>query len=401
MLRHLTAITRKELKILFKDPAGLALLFLMPLFFIIAMSLALQGVFDAGGKKRPVTLLIVDLDQGVLSKKVVSDLAGVEGILLKDQVDRKPLTLEKAESLINKKVYPLALVFNNGFSKEVEAGQSIDETVYLIMGPSINQQLTLPLKGVIRGVLERLVLSKKIEGLWSFLGKEKSLGLPPPPVGGFTMVLKTVPPRGKQARPLPSAVEQSVPAYTIFGVFFILVTLANGFYKEKIEGTFARIMTTPISPTVFLLGKLIPYYLVNLMQIALMFAVGFIFFGMMPGNIPALILLSLCLAFSANGLGLLVASLGKTETQINGLGVLLAVTLAAMGGMMVPTFVMPPLMKTLAFFTPHAWALAGYHDILLSGLGVQAVWPESLVLLSFAASFFLLSLWRLPLKIDR
>jgi ABC-2 type transport system permease protein len=207
-------------------------------------------------------------------------------------------------------------------------------------------------------------------------------------------VLDTVPPRDFKFDRLPSAVEQNVPAYTIFGVFFIIVTLASSFLKEKSEGTFLRILAAPLSSTSLLIGKLIPYYLVNLVQIALMFSVGVVFFSLKLGNLPSLILVSLCLALTANGLGLLVASLGKTEAQINGLAVLLVITLAALGGMMVPSFVMPPLMRTLSLFTPHAWALSGYHDVLLRGLGLKAVLPESGVLLCFAAFFFLLALWR-------
>jgi ABC-2 type transport system permease protein len=100
------------------------------------------------------------------------------------------------------------------------------------------------------------------------------------------------------------------------------------------------------------------------------------------------------LAAAANGLGLLVAALGKTEAQVNGLSVLLAITLSALGGMMVPTFIMPGLMKSLSLFTPHAWALAGYHDIIVRGLSVKQILPEVGVLLGFASLFFTIALWR-------
>jgi ABC-2 type transport system permease protein len=62
--------------------------------------------------------------------------------------------------------------------------------------------------------------------------------------------------------------------------------------------------------------------------------------------------------------------------------------------MMVPTFVMPGWMKTLSLFTPHALALAGYHDVIIRGLGLKEVLPEAGVLLSFACGFFALALWR-------
>jgi ABC-2 type transport system permease protein len=89
-----------------------------------------------------------------------------------------------------------------------------------------------------------------------------------------------------------------------------------------------------------------------------------------------------------------VAALGKTEPQVNSLSVLLAVTLSALGGMMVPTFIMPDLMKTLSLFTPHAWALAGYHDVIIRGLGVREVLTETAVLLGFASFLFVIALWR-------
>lgn len=61
---------------------------------------------------------------------------------------------------------------------------------------------------------------------------------------------------------------------------------------------------------------------------------------------------------------------------------------------MVPTFVMPNWMKTLSFFTPHAWALVGYHDVIIRGLGVNDILPEVFVLLGFAFFFFVIALWR-------
>ena len=61
---------------------------------------------------------------------------------------------------------------------------------------------------------------------------------------------------------------------------------------------------------------------------------------------------------------------------------------------MVPTFVMPGFMKSLSQFTPHAWALAGYHDVMIRGLGVREVLSEAGALFGFSALFFLTALWR-------
>jgi ABC-2 type transport system permease protein len=290
-------------------------------------------------------------------------------------------------------------------------------TVQFVSDPATNLQLLASVKGAIRSVIERRAL---LENLAHRLKKEletSTTDLPPLAKGflnlrageRFEKILSGAPsgergqgpvlfvsisPKGYRPGRRPTATEQNVPAYTIFGVFFIVLTLASSFVQEKKEGTFQRLLVAPLPPMALLLGKLFPYYLVNLIQIVLMFAVGVILFGIKLGNLPALILVSFALAAAANGLGLLVAAFGKTEAQVDGFSVLLAITLAALGGMMVPTFMMPDVMKTLSLFTPHAWALAGYHDIIIRGLGVKQVVLEVEVLLGFACLFFALALWR-------
>jgi len=131
-----------------------------------------------------------------------------------------------------------------------------------------------------------------------------------------------------------------------------------------------------------------------LIQIILMFAVGVVFFRLKVGDPAALMIVSLSLALAANGLGLLVASLARTEAQVNGYSVFLAIILSALGGMLVPAYIMPPFMKTLSLFTPHAWALAGYQDVIVRGLGAGEVLPEAGVLLFFAGIFFTFAWWK-------
>lgn len=420
MIRQVSAITLKELKVLSLDREALVLLFLMPLFFILVMSFALEGVFEAGSKGRPVDVLLVGQEGGPVVEQIVRDLKAVEGLMLIETMEGKPLSLEKAEELLRKGDCALALLFQEGFSDRVLESPSDPEqgkpAVTLISDPATNLQLLGSVKGAIQSVVERRVLSATLP--YRLREKFADMGLQLPAGGGrflqrmekqVNQLLEetsaggtgsgrvrfiSASPRGFQVARRLSATEQNVPGYTIFGVFFIVLTLAASFVQEKREGTFQRILAAPLSKSALLIGKLLPYYLVNLVQIGLMFAVGVVVFQMELGSLPALITVSLALAAAANGLGLLVATLGKTEPQVNGFAVLFAITLAALGGMMVPAFVMPGLMKTLSLFTPHAWALAGYHDVIVRGLGVSQVLPEAGVLLGFAAFFFAIALWR-------
>lgn len=420
MLRQIIAITLKELKVVWLDREALALLFAMPMFFILVMSMALQGVFEAGTKGRPVEVLVVNPGGDPLAEKAIADLKRIEGVTLIETAGGVSLSREKAEAWIRRGDYPLGLAFSAGFSERIlrDPGNSESEkaTVYLISDPATNFQLLASVKGAIRSTIERRILmatlpqrirqtvensvgqghtdfqlsnqdvDKGFEGIFEDSNKDG--------VDGSRVVFVNASPKGLSAGRRPTATEQNVPAYTIFGVFFIVLTLASSFLREKQDGTFQRILTAPLSKTALLIGKLLPYYVVNLIQIGLMFGVGILLFDMKPGHVPALILVSMALAAAANGLGLMVAALGKTEAQVNSLSVLFAITLAALGGMMVPAFIMPGFMKTLSLFTPHAWALAGYHDVIIRGLGLKDVLPETGILLGFAALFFACALWR-------
>ena len=408
MIRQIIAITLKELKVLWLDREALALLFAMPMFFILVMSFALEGVFEAGSKGHPIEILVVHQDGGRLAEQAIADLKRMEGLILIETYEGIPLSSDKAEQLIGRGVYPLALLFPEGYTEKIlknandpQKGKAI---VYLISDPAMNLQLLATVKGAVQGAIERRVLLARIpqrlkEMFGTLGGTEGQLYnmLEDPNIserGRSGVDFIHTFPKGFNAGRRPTATEQNVPAYTIFGVFFIVLTLASSFLQEKKDGTFQRILAAPLSKTALLIGKLLPYYLVNLIQIAMMFCIGVVVFGMKLGHLPALVIVSLALAAAANGLGLLVAALGKTEAQVNGLSVLLAITLSALGGMMVPTFIMPNLMKTLSLFTPHAWALAGYHDIIIRGLGIKDVLTEMFVLLGFASFFFVIALWR-------
>ncbi len=406
MIRQIAAIALKELKLLMKDREALALLFAMPVFFIVVMSFALEGVFEAGTAERPIEVLLVNLDTGRVAHQLSKDIESVKGLKIVRDINGKMITRDAAERLIKNRSRPVALIFQPDFSESVARYVSSPKAerprVSMIVDPATNRHLIAPVKAAIHALVERrLTTVRQIQQIqtqfsgWGEASPEILAALEDSLENHARAVdLEILAPEGTSGNIRPSATEQNVPGYTIFGVFFIVLPLAAGFMREKHEGTFQRILASPISKLTLLVGKLVPYYLVNLIQIVLMFTVGAVLFGIQLGRLQALIPVSLALAACAIGLGLIVAALGRTEAQIGALGVFFAVVLSALGGMMVPTFVMPEFMQMLSRLTPHAWALSGYHDVILRGLGLADVWKETAVLLGFATSFFLIALWR-------
>jgi len=116
-LRQILAILAKEIKILTRDRQALALLFAMPAFFILVMSYALEGVFEGGSSSRPVEVAVINLDRGGLSREVISDLKGLEGIVLAEALDGVPMTQERAEELVRQGQYSWPYRFRRVFGK--------------------------------------------------------------------------------------------------------------------------------------------------------------------------------------------------------------------------------------------------------------------------------------------
>lgn len=418
-IHHVIAITVKEVKVLCHDRQALALLFLMPVFFILVMSFALEGVFDIGTKGRPLDVFFMNQDKGKQADITIDALKKLEGFSFLPIPVNKPADTQKVEQLVAQGRHRFVLLFLDSYSDCIQIAEPNSDrcvvTVRLFADPTVNHQIVTNLKNIINGLIEQrrldLELQSRLQKMFKEIdNKTASLGVPEgelkkefertidiknllgPLQKGSTVKIEFS--GGDIAGRRPTSVEQNVPAYTIFGVFLIVLTFAKSLIREKTERTLPRLMTAPLTKAAFLVGKLLPYYLINLIQIGLMFLVGIVVFKMRTGHVHALLLVSCGLAAAANGLGLLVAAAGKTEAQVETLAVLLAVTLAALGGMMVPSFIMPGLLQSIARVTPHAWALSGYQDIIVRGLSIKDILPETLVLVGFAVVFFSVALFR-------
>jgi len=415
MLRQIIALTIKDLKVIFKDTGGVAALFLMPAMFIIVMSNALAGSFGSSSDQL-INVLVVNLDRGATGATLVDSLTASGGINVETTWESQPLTRAQAEQLIVDQQRSIAIVIPADFSDALQqvafdqAAQSAQ--IELVADPATSQQVLGPVKGALTGLSQQAAFTGLMpQGIDLMLyAIDQNGGTVPANMkdalkenGSFTttsngqslVVIKQTQPADMHIEQYPNTVQQNVPGWALFGVFFISGILAQSILEEKRTGAFRRLVAAPMSRSTVLLGKLVPHVFVNLIQIAILFLVGYFVlpFTGLPrlewGAHPeGLILISICASITANALGLLLAALGKSEQQVSGLSTLLVLTLAAIGGVMVPRFVMPEFMQTLGVISPHAWALNAYQDILMRGYGIVEVLPECAVLLAMAVAMF-------------
>jgi len=183
--------------------------------------------------------------------------------------------------------------------------------------------------------------------------------------------------------------EVAVPGNAVLFGFFLALTIAISFMEEKNGGTFRRLCAAPVSRGALLCSKLVPYFLVGMVQMTFLFGFGRLVFGMeIGGSHLALGTLSAAVVLCATSLGLLIASFSGTQKQVGGVGSIVLLVMGLVGGAMVPRIAMPEVMRSAGLATPHAWALDGYYDVILTeGAGVADIGVEVAALLGFALVF--------------
>jgi ABC-2 type transport system permease protein len=198
----------------------------------------------------------------------------------------------------------------------------------------------------------------------------------------------------------PNSVQQNVPAWTLFAIFFIMVPLSINMVKEKNQGTFIRLRTLPVSYATILGGKTVIYSIVGLIQFLIMLLIGMYLFPQL--GLPmltlgsGLFLLSIVALFAglaAIGIGLLLGTVASSPEQSAPFGATLVVILAALGGVWVPVFAMPSFMQKIAGFSPMNWGLNAFHDVFLRHGTLMDILPEIALLGALFLSTTLLSIY--------
>jgi ABC-2 type transport system permease protein len=132
-------------------------------------------------------------------------------------------------------------------------------------------------------------------------------------------------------------------------------------------------------------------------QTGLLFLCGRLLFDMPWGPRPALLIpVILCTSAAATSLGLLLATLVRTDQQVSSFGTSIVLVLGGLSGCFIPRAWLPAMMKTISLGTPHAWALQAFDAVLTSTTTVDTVrvFDCCAMLLGFALAFFVTGWWR-------
>lgn len=406
MLRLYTTI-QKEILILLRDKGGLIIMFIMPMAMITLMALIQDAPFR-DFQEMKIPLLLVNKDKGNLGSTIDSGLYDskifdiTNAALSREEVKQKVkagdfniaiIVPENASELLNAKV-------SNFVTKKLnEAGLSdssaIDESM---LSAELNMEILFSpdtkksFKSSIISSLKQSTSKIETQTLLELFNKElkQADNVGNEKMKDFVNFKEVNTVETKEEEMKLNSVQHNVPAWTIFGMFFIVISMSGSIIKERDEGSYTRILTMPGSYITVLIGKISAYLMICLIQCVLMLCVGLYILPhlglpqLIIGNNPlAIIIVAVSAGLAATGYGILIGTIFKTHQQASTFGAVSVVILAALGGIWVPVFVMPEYIRMASEFSPLFWGLSAFHKLFLNGGDVNSIIPQVTKLLIF------------------
>ena len=179
------------------------------------------------------------------------------------------------------------------------------------------------------------------------------------------------------------------------GVMFLLFTASaagGSLLDESDSGALDRVLSTRVSMTTLLAGKMLWCTLLAVVQLIIMFLWAALVFHLdLLSHIPGFLVMTVCTAFAVAAFGMLLASVTKTRGQLGAFSTLIILTMSALGGSMFPKFLMSNAMLLVGRFTFNSWAISGYTKVFWRDQPIRALGPEIAVLLLSGAALFLLA----------
>lgn len=406
------SIAYKDIQVLVKDRGSIFMLFLLPLIFILVIAGAFSGGEGVAADTR-IPLPVVNLDGGARSLALIEEIQTAGGVSV------EVTDAEAAGQWLDAGEIQRYLTIPPGFTAHLENNEVT--TLRMTNHSSVDPEETEAVRLVVEGAAQDLALEHQILASLQQMA-EMQANSPPAFKQAFSVeriqmqarqqfessekrplvtVQQRVPQRGDEEEQEPSFAQTSIPGFTVLFVFLAAQSTARSIYDEKKIGSFRRLLAAPISKTSLLLGKMLPNFLLAMIQFVIIFFFGSVVIGWLGftpvslgQDLIGLGLAALVIAFCSSAMGILIASLARTEAQIGGLSTLLLWGLGIFGGSIIPTFILDRLLGPAPKIAPHYWANRALIDLMLRNLTLTDILPEVGFLLGFAALFISIGVWR-------
>ncbi|QEF99071.1 ABC-2 family transporter protein [Stieleria maiorica] len=383
-----------SLRRLLHNRVELLLTFVVPIAFFSVFAL-IFGKGIGSGTTPKVKVVVVDEMQSPVSATIVESLRDSAGLrLMHDEADDQPLTFEQASKMVRHGSVTIAIVLKADQGDAIRAellADASDQVAGQVVSALVGRELVIAKTrqaSRIRqtgGVRQATVRRPPVDASPVQSSAEVASSLSDP--AELVQIVDVI--GEDKANPVVSMYAAGI------AVMFLLFGATGGggvLLEERENTTLDRLLSTELTMDQLLLGKWFYLTALGFVQVCVMFLWGQFAFGVdLRGHLDGFVMMTLVTSSAAAAFGLFLATLCKTRGQLNGLSVILILTMSALGGSMVPRYVMSERMRELGLWTFNAWALDGYDKVFWRDLPVEALSPQLAVLMIAAVAFLLVA----------
>ena len=415
----ISAIFKTGLSAIRRDRGSLVLSFVLPLAFFSIFAVIFGGRRDSLPK---VTVAVVDEDHSTASQQLVRGMQREKSLRVvtrpsdKNGVAQPDYTAATAETAVRTGQVPIAVIIPAGWGKNPIdfSGTQSTTALQLLKDPS---DMVAP--SMVAGLLQKVAMTSLPQAM-----AEQGTRYMDMYAGGLTpeqkKTLQDNMQRWNEAERAPGQNAQTQSSDRSFltiqsrdvvgehkdrpmisfyaaaiGVMFLLFTAsgAGGSLLDEAEsGTLDRVLSSRVTMTTLLAGKMIYCTTLAFAQLVLMFLWAWLVFRLdfLP-HLSGFVVMGVCSAFAVANFGLLLASVCKTRAQLGALSTLLILVMSSIGGSMFPRFLMPPAMQKAGLLTINAWAIDGFTKVFWRDEPISHLWPQVAVLLGIGVVLFLIA----------
>ncbi len=393
------AVFRKDMRLFQRDRSALIFVFGLPMVFALLFGMIYRQTSGMSGKL-PLRITVLDRDSSPVSQQMIANLHKM-GVSV--HVIYRAKGLEK--KVMTGKLHA-ALVLPAGFGSRIQnwAESTVPPKISplsltLWIDPA-HTTLESVLQEVVNGSLQRTSAMLKAQKLMAqFPAAAQITGRLFAGPSALPAVLHVIDHPNPSKYPKPTEGDKRMPGLIIYFVFFMASGVAVTLIEERQTGTLRRMLSAPVSPFQVLAGKMLARCAMGCMQISLLLATGiFLMHLTMNVNLAGILLVYAVCIFTATGLGLLIATFGKTQEQIQGMTTLALLVMGLLSGCLFPRELLPPMMLQLSYITPHAWALAAVDDMLLRRLSFASALPSLMIVLMMGCALYAVALKRFQVE---
>jgi len=397
-------ITYKDLIQLVRDWKTVFFLLVMPIVFTVMMGIAFDSADGAQTDSR-LLVAVVNQDKGIATAQLL-DLLNSSDVIRPEQSDD---AIDELKDAVLKSKYAAAVIIPQGFSEQSVNGNVPKLKAVLDVNVNKGRMVSAELQAImmrLQNGLKAADLSTQIrQSLKPFANSEErtqyykralQMGITAwenPPLTVKTQLAAVS--NGEQSEQNVSAFAHSSPGMMAQFAIAGLMSAAVIVVMERKNGILKRMLTMNIGRGSILFGHFLTMFLLIITQLTILILFGDLFLGLDYFQEPsAVVVLTVASALFAASLSLFVGVIARKEEQAVLISLLLMLVLSGMGGAWVPLEVTGETFQAVAKFTPLAWMVGGYENILIRGQGLASVLPGVAVLGGYALVLGVLAAWR-------